>query len=170
MYKQKLLTQLKFIMNSFVGGKVNSYTPTHRIAQISQEEGGEYKVLIQLIGKSIFFSVKPGEILADDNMIATFAPRDVRALTYLGYLGIHSPKYSILAKQLSENNDRLLFSLHKKGTKKTILKNASEISMDESILKELNQKDAHTIGYTVAMEKFLWENAQKDHLKEERIT
>jgi len=72
-------------------------------------------VTIKVINKNISFTIKPDEILAKDSMVDLFSPRDVRTLTYLGYLGINSPKYKILARRLSENNDKTIFALQKRG-------------------------------------------------------
>ena len=81
-----------------------TYKPTYRIAEVTESEEKDYIVIIQIINKSVTFRMKPEEILAKDSLVDQFSPRDIRTLTYLGYLGVNSPKFEILAKRLSENN------------------------------------------------------------------
>ena len=100
-------------------------------------------------------------------MTDLFSPRDVRTLTYLGYLDINSPKYRILAKRLSENDNRMVFAIQKKGEKIPKIKTASEISQDKEILKHIDQHDAHMIGYTAASETMLDEQLAKEKLRNE---
>lgn len=45
---------------------------------------------------------------------------------YLGYLGINSPKYKILAQRISEDNN-IIFAIKKKGDKNIYTKTANEI-------------------------------------------
>lgn len=135
----------------------------YRVINIEQDKRQEYQAIIQVVGKGVTFKMKPEEILADDNMTNQFSPCDVRTLTYLGYLGINSPKYKILAKQLSKENDKLIFAVHEKHSNKITTRTASEISSDKEILKSLAQEDAHMVGYTAATEKTLAE--EKDKLK-----
>ena len=85
----------------------------------------------------------------------------MRTLTYLGYLGINSPKYKILAQRLSEDNDKTLFAVLKKGGTQVEVKTAAEISSNKEILKSLDQEDAHRVGHTAAMENILDEKRQK---------
>jgi len=131
--------------------------------------------MIQVVGKSTTFKMQPEKILADDTMTNQFSPCDVRTLTYLGYLGINSPKYKILAKKLSEDNDKMIFAVHEKGSNKVETKTADQITADTEILKSLDQQDAHMVGYTVATEQTLSEEklklaalAQMKKLKQEK--
>lgn len=145
--------------------RAESYTPAYRLAEISQTETDEYVVMVQIINKNAVFQTKPEEILANDSLVDQFSPRDVRALTYLGYLMINSPKYKILAQRLSEEHDKVLFALRKKGEKKVIIKTADQIMQESDILHNLKAQDAQTIGYTVATENILHENKAKEALK-----
>jgi hypothetical protein len=138
--------------------------PTYRVANIEKDTNDEYIATIQIIGKNITFTAKPEEILADDLMTERFAPRDLRTLTYLGYLGMNSPKYKILAKRLSEDTDKMLFAIKKKGAAEIEVKTAVEISTNPEILKSLNQEDAHMVGHTTAMEHMVDEKAMKQRL------
>ncbi|HVV68480.1 MAG TPA: hypothetical protein VHE99_05545 [Gammaproteobacteria bacterium] len=61
---------------------------------------------------------------------------------------INNPKYKILAQHLSEQQDKMLFALRKKGQKNVIIKTADEIMKEKDILNNLKAEDAQMIGYT----------------------
>lgn len=125
---------------------------TYRVLSIEKDAQNDYVAVVQMINSRSLFKMKPEEILADDNMTDSFSQRDIRTLTYLGYLDMNSPKYKILAKRLSETDNKLVFAIQEKGKKKPIIKTAEELSHDEVILSSLHQKDAHLVGYTVGSE------------------
>lgn len=136
----------------------------YRIVAIEQNKDDDYIITVQLINKSLVLTMKPEEILANDYLTNCFSPTDVRTLTYLGYLGINSPKYKILAQRLSETDNRFSFALKQKGSKKPLIKTADEISTNQEILESLNQKDAHMIGFTSGSEREMIEKEQKKKL------
>jgi hypothetical protein len=147
-----------------------TFTPLYRVIEIIENEDGEYITTIQIIKKNAVFNAKPEEILAKDNLVDLFSPRDIRTLTYLGYLGMNSPKYKILAKRLSENDDKFIFALKKKRSKKIITKTVDEITKEKEILDNLNSKDAHMVGYIAASESIHLEKTLKSHaLKKAKI-
>lgn len=135
------------------------FKPLYRLVEII-EENDEYTVVIKIIQKNVTFKVKPEEILANDELVDQFSPRDIRALTYLGYLGINSPKYKVLAKQFSESN-RVTFVIRKKGEKGLLNKTAAELSSQISVLNEMKSIDAHVVGYMAAIESLASEAEQK---------
>lgn len=137
------------------------FKPTYRLVEINQDEEGYYQVTIQLIGKNIIYKTKPEEILGNDSLVDQFSPRDVRALTYLGYLGINAPKYKILAQKLSTNQDNLIFTLKKKGSDSILTKTALEILKETDILNNISSSDANMVGYTAAVENMQEEKHQK---------
>ncbi|OGT30990.1 MAG: hypothetical protein A3E87_06140 [Gammaproteobacteria bacterium RIFCSPHIGHO2_12_FULL_35_23] len=147
--------------------KINVFIPTHRLIAVFEDTNGEYIAKIQIINKNLAFNAKPEEILAKDEYVNRFSPCDIRALTYLGYLGINSPKYKILAKQLSENDEKLIFALRKKGDTKVVTRTADEIINEKDILKNLNPNDAHVVGYTLACESIKAEKKQKEEALEQ---
>ena len=59
----------------------------------------------------------------------------------------------------------MLFAIHKKGEKKSCIKTAEEISQNKEILKQIDQHDAHLIGFVTASESIL-----KEKLDKEKIT
>ncbi len=159
---QKIKNFFQYIKNY---QEKNTYKPLYKLTEILENED-EHIVVIQLIGKNIVFNAKPEDILADDQLVDRFAPRDIRTLTYLGYLGINGPKYKILAKKLSQN-DKSTFLIKKKGEKKVIVKTAEQIIHESDIIPNLNAEDAKIIGYTAASESFMQEKKQKDALLKE---
>lgn len=136
----------------------------YRVVSIQQDEAENYFAVIQTIGKATTFIAKPEELLMDDEIVNLFSQQDVRNLTYLGYLGINSPKYKILAQKLSEKNDQTVFAILKKGETKHHVITAAEISTNTEILNGLNQKDAHKIGFIAGSEQIILENREKARL------
>lgn len=158
--------KIKYFLKALADlNKKENYVPAYRVCEILQDEEGDYIVQIQIINKSLAFKAKPEDILAKDSLVDQFSPRDIRTLTYLGYLGINSPKYKILAKRLSENNDKVIFAMKKKGDSQIITKTADEIVKEKEILENLPAQDAHVVGYTFASENLLDEKKQKNNLK-----
>ena len=132
--------------------KENKPEAIYRVVDIEVNELDEYTTVVQMVNKSHIFRMKPEEILSNDKLTDSFSSRDIRTLTYLGYLGINSPKYKILAKRLSEQDNRLVFAIREKGNTKPVIKSATEISNDKDLLDGLDQKDAHMVGYVSASE------------------
>lgn len=161
------LKYLKYITTAFKG-ETDVYRPIYRVARIDQDDNGEYLATIQIIGKSTVFVAKPEEVLKDNKLVNLFTPTDVRNLTYLGYLGINSPKYKILAKRLSEKEGQTFFAIHKKGEKNHKVYTANDISTNEEILNSLNQQDAHMVGFTTATEQRSVEISQIKKLQQSK--
>lgn len=143
-----------------------SYTPRYRVVNVYKDENDKFVVTIQIIGKGIVYHHRPDEVLADDNFVDFLSPRDVRTLTYLGYLEINQPEYKLLAKRLSENNKEV-FVIKKRGEKKIFTKTAEEINSSEDIIKKMASEDANKIGYAVASMEALEEKIQKDEALKE---
>lgn len=133
--------------------QVDTYKPVYRLIEILQDENENYVVYVQVINKNVAFHIKPEEILKDDKLVDQFSPRDVRTLTYLGYLGINSPKYKILAQRMVDDS-KIIFIVKKKGQKDFIVKSAQEILNEQDIISNMPANDAKTIGYTVGINNF----------------
>lgn len=140
----------------------------YRVVSINLDECNNYVATIQVIGKGQVFTMKPEEILANDDLTNLFSQMDIRMLTYLGYLGINSPKYKILAQRLYQNDEKILFAIAERGKRDHLVKTAEEISLDEKMLNQLDQKDAHLVGYTCATEQILGEKLQMQKIQHER--
>lgn len=140
----------------------------YRVISFEQDDDDEsMKAVVQIVNTRQIFYMHPEEILASDKMTDAFSQRDIRALTYLGYLGINSPKYKILAKRLwgeSGNNSKFVFAIKEKGKKKLIMKTAAEVFNDSEFIKNLDQKDAHMLGYTAATEYSNQENIERQKI------
>ena len=142
-YFSKTLTLFRSLFAS-----KSAWEPSYRVLSIERNKDDDYDVVVQIIDKSHTFKMKPEEILADDQMTSAFSPLDVRALTYLGYLGINSPKYKILANRLSEQDQQFIYAIKEKGKKQTIVKTSNEIAVDRDFIANVSQDDAHRIGFT----------------------
>lgn len=142
----------------------------YRVAEINKDKDGNHLCLIQIIGKGLTFKIKPEDLLSNDERIDYFSQKDIRTLTYLGYANVNSPKYKVLAKKHSDNKNKMIFALHKKGEKKPVIKTADEISIDDEILDSLSKKDAHMVGYITATEQTLLEAEEKKKLKAEMLS
>lgn len=54
----------------------------YRVVEIKQSSSGQYKLIIQVIGKSTVFVCTPQELVTNDRMLEGFSKKDVRAITY----------------------------------------------------------------------------------------
>lgn len=158
-----ILTFKKFVLEIWREWQKKTYTPSYRLLEIKQDEEENYIVHIQLSLKNITFYAKPEEILSDDSLVDQFSPKDIRTLTYLGYLGINAPKYTILAKRLM-GNEKITFALKKRGEKEPLIKTADQILKEQEIISSMSPNDAKVIGYTVATEIFQDEKKLKKSL------
>lgn len=151
------LSKINYIMNS------TDNTARYRVIKIYQDKNLEYRVVLQVVNTNKIFKYKPEEILADDMFVDCLSPRDVRNLTYLGYLSINQPKFKILAQQFIDNSS--IFIVQKKGDKKPIVKTAKELSQEAETISKFDPIDAKTIGYAAASSEFHEEIAGIDELK-----
>lgn len=165
MFKQFFKNFKKFLADAKQDKVKHSYSPTYRVIEIYQDKHEQHYVRIQVAQKNIIFNAKPEELLAKDSLVDKFSPRDVRTMTYLGYLGINAPKYKILAQRFSDENDELFFALKEKGNDKVVVKTAEEIIRESEILEKMHPSDAHTIGYSAATEQAKQEKLQMEELK-----
>jgi hypothetical protein len=155
----RLKTFVEFIKKQ---NSLQNNRPIYKLVEVIKE-ADNYIAVIKIVNKNIVFQIKPEEVLGNDDLVDQFSQRDIRALTYLGYLGIHSPRYKILAKKCLEN-EKILFVLSQKGDKRIIAKTADQILNEKDIINSMTSEDAKVIGYTVASESFLQEKSQKEAL------
>jgi hypothetical protein len=164
---KKILENIKNFFNYIAEERKNNINkPKYMVNEIFQEND-EYFVSVQVSGKNEMFKARPEEILANDNLVDQFSQRDVRTLTYLGYLGINGPKYKILAKKLSKN-EKTIFFLKKRGERVVVSKTADEIVNESDIIEYLNSEDAKLMGYTAASESIVNEEKQKKLLSKNK--
>lgn len=161
-----IIDKVKNILNYIKNERIKTvYKPLYKLADILEMDD-QHVAVIKLLNKNVTFNATPEEILANNNLVDQFSPRDIRALTYLGYLGINSPKYRILARKLCEN-ERINFIIQKKGEKKIIVKTAAEIVSESHFISNMSSEDAKTVGYTMATETLSEEKRQKEALMNE---
>lgn len=130
-----------------------TFQPKYRIIEIIEDENDSYTVHTQIINTKLTFHTTPQEILMDDNFVDGFSPRDVRTLTYLGYLVLKGPKFTIMAQRIIENN-KVIFAIKQKGQKELIIKKASEILHEQDIISHMSPTDAIKIGYALGSNDF----------------
>ena len=160
---------LNFIKQIFISLRTisnNSFTPRYRVLEIFKNDEDKYTALIQVVNKNVTFHAKPEEILADDGFVDYLSPRDVRTLTYLGYLAINQPEYKLLAQRLSTDN-RDIFVVKKRGDKRPIIKTAAEINQETEILLSMSANDAKSVGYALAASELNQEKREKNELRKE---
>ena len=105
----------------------------------------------------------PEKILGDDRLTESFHPFDIRLLTYLGYCGINTPQFKILAKKILKD-ENIQLALFDKAANDLLLINVSDIETgDVNIIKNLASKDAYELGYSHGRSSILKE---KELLKE----
>lgn len=131
--------------------------PVYRVADIIQNDKGQYKAVIQMVGKSEIFEIKPEEILANNEFTALFHQHDVRLLTYLGYCGINTPQYKILAKKILAN-EGIEFAIYDNKTEDFSIKNIQDIPNDDiNIINNLKPSDAYELGFAQGRKSILEE-------------
>lgn len=138
---------MRYINNS------SGYKPSYKLVEIFKNEDDEYIVHIQIINKKLVFYTKPQEILMDDEFVDQFSPRDIRTLTYLGYLSLNKPEYSITAQRVIESN-KILFAIKHNPKDKIIIKTANQIINEQDIISRMSPTDAVKIGYALGSNDF----------------
>jgi hypothetical protein len=151
---KKLISKTKKILNT-------STPPTKKIAyrveNIICDKNGEYKAVVQLVGKKDVFKMKPEEILANNKLTTLFHQHDIRLLTYLGYCGINTPQYKILAKKILANEGLELAIYDNKG-KSINIKNIDDIPTNDSeTISKMESQDAYELGFAHGRQSILEE-------------
>src|SRR6185295_18398670 len=93
----------------------------YRIVEVKELSTGQYKLTIQIIGKSTVFKCTPQEIVTNDRMLEGFSKKDIRTITYFACEQNKKPKYKIL-QQFCDTFNKILFQLKKRGSDELILK------------------------------------------------
>lgn len=161
-----MLSKFKNIINSF-RELSNQVSPAYiyRVAEIVKNEKGQYITIVQVIGKREHFKMKPEEILADDRLTSAFKPIDIRLLTYLGYCGINTPQYKILAKQIL-TDEKIQFAIYdNKKDDVMILDHSNAQMIDENMIKNLTAADAYDLGFSNGRQSILNEAEALKNIK-----
>lgn len=118
----------------------------------------DFTIFVRVLNKNISLFMTPEEILEDDYLVDKFSPRDIRTLTYLGYLAENAPKYKILANKLSKN-ESIKFIIKKSGEKEISVKTAEQIMLEKDIILNMNKSDIMNVCFIAGAN-------SKDKLKE----
>lgn len=124
----------------------------YRIVDVKQPTTGKLKILIQIIGKATIIACTPQEIVSNDRMIEGFSKKDIRTITYFACQRKEKPRYRIVMQEFCEKFNRIIFKIKNQNTDETIIKNASQISLDENMINDLSKEDIKTISYTAGYE------------------
>lgn len=135
-----------------------------RIIDIQHNKAEECIVSVQIIGKATVIKCSAQELVKNDTLLEGFSKKDIRTLTYFASQEIKKHKYHILVQEFSDKFDKIVFKLGIRGKQCTIEKTADQITLDKSLLQELNPEDAHLIGYTTATEQLLREKKEMELL------
>ena len=139
-----------------------TFKPVYRIVEILQNQQDSYFIRIQLINKNVIFDVDPIEVLAHDEMVDKFSPRDIRTITYIAYLGLNTPKYKIVSQRIIDIQSS--FTIKEICSSKIIVKSVQEILHDPEIFSKLSPKDMQLLAYSSAMQKI-----QDDRVKNQEL-
>lgn len=127
----------------------------YRIVNIKKLPNEQCKLIIQVIGKSMFLEYTPQKIAADDCMLEGFSKKDIRTITYFACEQIKKPKYKIIMQNFCDKLNRIVFKLQKRdGADEIITKTANQIFLDKNLINSLDHDDMHSIGYTAGYEHF----------------
>lgn len=124
----------------------------YRIADVKQFSSGQYKLTVQIIGKSTVIECTPQEIVANDQMLEGFSKKDVRAITYYACEQIKNPTYKIAEQEFSVDSNKMLFKLKKCDSDEVLFKTAGQIALNLDIMNGLDSDDIKTIIYLAGYE------------------
>lgn len=124
----------------------------YRIIEIKDLPNNQYKLIIQIIGKSSIIECSPDEIAGVDTIIEGFSKADVRTITYLTCTQNNKPRFKIIAQEFCEYSNGMLFRLKDLITNTIIIKTANQIIMDKNIINYLNNEDINSISYIAGYE------------------
>lgn len=107
--------------------------------------------LIKVAGKNLVVKKTAQELVSDDAMLSGFSPLDTRTITYIACQENLPALTSIIKQEYSTTASDLVLHIKHLEKNTTETKTAKEISQDQQLLKQFNQKDAHRIGYLFGM-------------------
>jgi hypothetical protein len=161
--------QLKKISEIFqyTGWLLRKYSEQHnyqsdiyRIAEVKQLPSGENKIVIQVIGKSVFIECTPQELVVDDRMLEGFSKKNIRAITYFACEQVRKPKYKIVVQEFCEKLNKILFKLKIQNNDDAIKKSASQILLDKNLMDGLSREDIKSVSYIAGYEHSQNENGE----------
>ena len=128
---------------------MNIIRPTFKISSILEDKKGLYILVIQIINSNATFNMKPEEILTNDYIVDRFSPRDIRTMTYLGYITKNIPQYQILAQKILENGSNTIV-IKKINSDNIITVSAKDLGNNKELISKMSPEDAFLLGYSKA--------------------
>jgi len=129
------------------------FQPKFRLIEFEKNDEHGYLAHISIINTKLTFFITVMEILADNDIVDQFSPRDVRTLTYLGTLDLNQPEYSIMAQRVIESN-KIVFAIKNNTENKIVIKTANQIINEQSVISRMSPTDAVKIGYALGSNDF----------------
>lgn len=124
----------------------------YRIIEIKQSSKGQYKIIIQVIGKSSIIECSPQEIVADDQLLEGFSKKDIRMITYFACEQTKIPKYKITGQEFCAYTNSVVFKLRETENDYIVARTANQIMMDKDLTNALSQEDIKSISYMAGYE------------------
>jgi len=83
-------------------------------------------------------------------LLEGFSKKDIRAITYLACQQLKKPKYKIILQEFSDACNKMKFKIKNKD--QIIIKSASQIILDKSIIKNMSKDDISSVSYIAGYE------------------
>lgn len=133
--------------------KQNRENNIYRIIEIKRTSSLQFKLIIQIIGKSSIFECAPHEIVGVDNLLEGFSKKDVRTITYLACSKAKKPSYKIIKQEFCEQSNRIIFKIKKETTNDALItKTANQLVFNEDLIQNLCIEDVMSISYIAGYE------------------
>ena len=149
-----------YLLKKFIEQQHEQQRNIYRIAEVSKKSN-QYKVVVQIIGKSTVVECTPQEIVADDRMLEGFSKKDIRAITYLACEQVRLPKYKVVMQDFCDGLNKILFKLKKTESNEIISKTAGQISLDNDLIHNLSHEDLRCVSYTAGYEQSHFDKNKK---------
>lgn len=124
----------------------------YRIIDIKTHQENQFKFVIQIIGKSAIIESTPEELVTNDKLLEGFSRKDIRTIVYYACEQIKQPTYKIVTQEFSNQSNDVIFKLKNIRNKKLLVKTASQILLDKSLMQNLSLDDTNSISYIAGYE------------------
>lgn len=131
------------------------------IKRIDIAEGEQVRVILQVIGKPIFFSYSVKEVVRDENLLFKLPPQHIKTLVTLSCQQSSVPSFEICAINpgsetliIKENSTESLFDIHIK-----------DINKEPELIDNFSKKDIYMFGRLYAEYQHRLESEQLQNLK-----
>lgn len=124
-------------------------SPIYRLTDwIKGKIPGEDKVKIQIIGTRNEITVKPKDIIYDDDIICGFSPLDVKTIAMLALSLRKQPKYEIVINEFRNALNEEIITIKENGKPELIRKSIQELSNNLDMIDGFSPIDAYNLGRT----------------------